>query len=109
MPEQAKHPGTKVIIGGDEYIVPALGVLDFRRNVTTLMSTPDIDPQHPDPAALIKQMDDVIPVLYLAFKRNYPQISQEQFTEMLDLRSYGEVNAAVMAQSGVHRAQPGEV
>jgi hypothetical protein len=51
----------------------------------------------------------LFPVLYLAFKRNYPDVTEEQFADMLDLRSYSEVTSAVMAESGVKPAAPGEV
>jgi hypothetical protein len=110
MPEQVKNPGTAVVMDGREWIVPALGVMDFRRNVNLLMTRPVVDEK--DPAtfeALGKHLDAVFPVLYLAFKRNYPEVTEEVFISMLDMRSYGEVTEAVLAASGVTKGKPGEV
>jgi hypothetical protein len=106
--EQVKHPGTSVVMDGREYIVPALCVKDFRAHLKTLLTRPVLDASNPDPEVVGKAMGDTIPVLYLAFKRNYPDVTEEQFADMLDLRSYSEVTSAVMAESGVKPAAPGE-
>jgi hypothetical protein len=108
MSETVKHPGTRINMDGKDWTVPALSVRAFRENIQTLMAATVTDPSNVGADAVGKQIDDALPVLYLAFKRNYPDVTEEQFVDMLDLNSYSQVMAAVMGQSGVTTAKPGE-
>jgi hypothetical protein len=101
-----KHYGTAIFMDGREWIVPALGVRQAREHLGQLIKfAASIDNT---PEGFNKMVDEVVPILHMAFQRNYPEMTQDQLLDILDMRTFFDVMKAVMAQSGVTQAAPGE-
>lgn len=118
---QLKYRGVPVFIAGRELIVPSLSVRQFSENMNLLMD-PGISPQDltaafaaSDHAAIAElrgkieeRMNKLVPVIGLAIRRNYPEITDEELFDMLDLDSFAEVLKVVQAASGMKQVKPGE-
>jgi hypothetical protein len=95
--EQAKYEGTNVFMDGRDWVVPSLGVYDFKQNYSKLLEYEKSI--NVDNAG--EKIFEVIPVLYLAFRRNYPEITEEQFIQMVDVATFPKIYTAVIARSGM--------
>lgn len=92
--------GTKVMMGGKEWIVPAL---NFRqvRTLQDKLTAQQTDPNF-DTLAL------TVEVVQMALSRNYPDVSMDEVEEMVDLRNAPGLFKTVMGQSGMVEVAPGE-
>lgn len=94
--------GQPVVLGGREYTVPPLSlfhVRHFANQLKTLDLSGGMDPE---------KLDLITQVVHAAMKRNYPDISQDQLLELLDLGNVYRVFEAVMGVSGFEPAKAGE-
>ena len=97
-----KHAGIKIVLGGDEYIVPpiAIGALEQLQDRIT---------QYTGNPMGSGQAGTVIDCAHAALKRNYPDLTREAVADMIDVGNMAEVFEAVMDVSGVRRkAKEGE-
>ncbi|MDP9267258.1 MAG: hypothetical protein M3P27_02900 [Acidobacteriota bacterium] len=98
--EQAKYEGEKVFMDGRDWVVPSLGVYDFKQNYSNLVDyEKSINVENAG-----DKIFEVAPILYLAFKRNYPEITLEKFIDMVDLAAFQKIYQAVLARSGMKKA-----
>jgi hypothetical protein len=102
--EQAKYRGVPVYFDGKEWIVPPLSVRQFRDNLALLTEPVG----EVNPANAIDRMNKFVPVVGLALRRNYPEVTDEYLLDALDLRTFFEVLVAVQKASGLKVATPGE-
>lgn len=118
---QAKYRGIPVWIDGREYIIPSLSVSQFRNHIEglnqyladALNAKIDAASASPEDAAKAIQamtngMNRLVPVIGLAMRRNYPDITDEWLFDNLDLYSWVECVRAVQASSGMRPLRPGE-
>lgn len=90
------HEGVKITMGGREWIVPALSIGQVRR-------------LGPDIAAVASAGDDLTPelvagvvkIVKASISRNYPEVTDEQVEELIDLRNFRDIIAAIMGVSGL--------
>jgi hypothetical protein len=100
--EKPKFDGVPVYMDGRQWIVPALSVRQFREHLQTL-STPYAAGE--DYAAFLQ---DRLPIALAAMQRNYPELTEEQLLDMLDLKTFLVVWRAIQNASGLRPAEPGE-
>jgi hypothetical protein len=95
-------PGTKVDIGGHEFIVPPLNfgqLEEFQEQIATAAAAMD------NPAKQgFERMLSTLPIIVAAMSRNYPDFTIEFAKNILDLSNYRRVFEAVMGVSGISDA-----
>lgn len=94
-------PGTTVVMSGERLLVPpmSLGALElFGDQLVTLRA----DPTNPEAVRTI------IDVTLSALRRNYPDITREEVSELIDVGNMETVMLAVMATSGLQDKVEGE-
>lgn len=102
--EPVKFAGVAVFMNGKNWIVPSLSVRQFKDNVKFL--TKDFGEVSAENFG--EKVDELIPVILLALKRNYPDITADDLLDMLDLSTLPLVVQAVAAASGMKKVAPGE-
>lgn len=102
MPLQTKYDGVSIRMNGEDWVVPALSVRQFRAHQEIL--TASVDAQQP----FTDWQDARLPAILDAMRRNYPDLTEEALRDMLDLRTIVPVWRAVQGLSGVHEGSSGE-
>jgi hypothetical protein len=97
-----KYPGVPVYLDGQNYYIPSLSTRDFRAHYETLTAAPAAD------GGAIEAFDRYIPIVLLAVNRNYPEVTQGQLEEWLDLYTFRQAIAAVQNASGMTPVTEGE-
>jgi hypothetical protein len=104
MTGETKYRGVSVEIAGQEWVVPPLSVRQFRDNVKML-----IEPVGEVTAEnIVDRMDKFVPVIGMAMRRNYPDITDDFLFDALDLSTFATVLIAVQTASGMKVGKPGE-
>jgi len=99
-----KYRGVPVFFDGREFIVPPLSVRQFRDNLALL--TEPIGELTAENA--VQRMNKFVPVIGMALRRNYPELSDEHLFDALDLSTFVEALVAVQKASGMKAGAPGE-
>jgi hypothetical protein len=104
MAAAALLPGVVIAMGGRDWVVPPLTLGQLRR------LGPTIGQITADAASMLdaQAIDAVVAVVAAALGRNYPDMTEAEIAEMLDLGNAGAVLNAVLTGSGLRRAGPGE-
>lgn len=103
MENQAYYEGTEIVIRGKTYILPGLSLAQLEANaaeIEELQKTSDAD--------ALKVIGRLSKLLYLAFSRNYPDISLDEFKEMIDIRTAVPLFQSVLGESGFEQGTPGK-
>jgi hypothetical protein len=98
-----KYLGVPVFFNGQNYYIPSLGYQDFKQNYEFLTSTPDVDGPK-----LFEYFDTLVPIIGKAIRRNYPEVTDEQLTDWLDMTTLPLATKAVQAASGITPVSEGE-
>lgn len=99
-----KFDGELVVLGGHEFIVPALSVKQGRELWPDLMAAE----QNVTVENLPEKWGQMMPIVTAAFKRNYPEITSEELEELIDLANLRKIILIIAGQSGL-KASPGAV
>lgn len=102
MPQKLKYPGVPVYMNGQNYYIPSLSTRDFKTNYEAL-TTP-----LPEGSTALDSFSRYIPIILLAVQRNYPEVTQENLEEWLDLYTFREAIKAVQNASGMTPVSEGE-
>lgn len=104
MPEKHKlnYPGVPVYMNGRNYYIPSLSTRDFRANYAALTSRSD---GATDPG---ETFDQYIPIIGLAVRRNYADVTNDQLADWLDLYTFKQALEAVQNASGMTPVNEGE-
>jgi len=99
-----RFPGETLILGGEEYVVPALSfrqlrLLDADLKALMMPATTEQDYQ--------QKFDSLGKVAHAALSRNYPELSIDQVEELLDMHTVKPMIQAVLAASGFNKAADG--
>lgn len=96
-----KHSGTPIDIGGRTLIMPALSMrlLKLHRATLSGMSAEPTD----------AEIDAAVGVIGDALRRNYPDITDEQLLDDIDLVSLPQALMAIAGRTGLEAVKPGEV
>lgn len=101
---QTKYRGVAIYFDGQERIVPPLSVRQFRDHLELL--TEPVGEVSPTNA--VDRMTKFIPVIGMALRRNYPDLSDDYLLDALDLKTFVEALLAVQTASGMKVGKPGE-
>ena len=95
-------PGVPVYMNGQNYYIPSLSTRDFRASYETLTAEPAAD------ASPLEGFERFIPIIGLAARRNYPDLTDEQLGDWLDLYTFPLAVKAVQSASGMTPVTEGE-
>jgi len=92
-----------VTLGGREFVVPPLNLKALRKLAPKIQMLAAIGDVPTD-----EQLEAVASVVHSALVRNYPDMTQEEVEDALDLLNLVPTIDAVMQASGLRRVAPGE-
>ena len=101
MNTQAFYEGTEVTIRGKKYIFPGLSLAQLEDNIAEIEEI-----QQMTDADMLKGIGKLAHFLYLAFSRNYPEISEAEFKNMIDIRLAPKLFQYILAESGFEEGVP---
>ena len=94
--------GVPVYMNGQNYFIPSLSTQDFRANYEALTTKPAED------AGPFEAFDRLLPSIGLALRRNYPDVTDTQLSDLLDLHTFQLAAKAVQNASGLTPVAEGE-
>lgn len=97
--DQVRFKGVPFFMNGREYIVPSLSLKQVQENDALLSQTFEAK----DAEGAKKLMEFYVPVVGMALRRNYPEVTDDQLLEWLDLGTFGEAIRIVQSASGYAR------
>jgi hypothetical protein len=100
--QKLKYLGLPVYMNSQNYYFPSLSVVDFRSNYELLTSPT------PEGAGPLENFARLLPVIGLAVRRNYPEVTDGNLAEWLDLTTFKAAIQAVMVVSGIEPVSEGE-
>ena len=84
--------GSKMNLGGQDYTVPPLNFRQLKQFGKEIKAVRNLGTSS-DPMA---ELVTLVPVIAAAFKRNYPDLTEDQVMDLLDLGNYRAVFEAVL-------------
>jgi hypothetical protein len=110
-----KFEGIPVFMDGQEWIVPALSVRQFRLHSKAIIETAqklkDMDRENlsKDQMFMVQQVVfDQVGIVLDAFQRNYPDMTEDRLLDILDVNTFGQCLNAITNQSGIRAVRAGE-
>lgn len=97
------YMGVPVFMNGQNYYIPSLNYLDFRANYDLLTSALKFEGLE-----FFDFISKVIPVIGLAVRRNYPDVTDAQLADWLDATTFPLALAALQNASGMKPVSEGE-
>jgi hypothetical protein len=98
---QLKFLGVPVYMNGQNYYIPSLATKDFREHEATLSEVVAGE-------TVVAMFDRFIPIIGLAIRRNYPEVTNENLEDWLDLHTFKLAIKAVQDASGMEPVSAGE-
>lgn len=98
--------GVPVYMNGQNYYIPSLSYIDFKANyefLGTKIAAGDLEG-----AKLVEFFEKLVPIVGLAVRRNYPDVTDEQLAQWLDLHTLLLVSQAIQNASGMSPVSEGE-
>lgn len=89
--------GKEIAIGSETFIIPPLNFRQLEEHADALASFAEWD-KSPNP---YKEMKHAVPVILSAVQRNYPEMTEDKLTDMVDLGNYRDIFEAIMGVSGI--------
>jgi hypothetical protein len=89
--------GISIDIGGEILIVPPLNFRQLEQHAETLASFSHWD-KLPNP---YMEMPKALPIILDAIRRNYPDYTEEEANNNVDMGNYREIFEAIMGVSGI--------
>lgn len=97
--------GVPVYMNGQNYYIPSLSTRDFRAKYDVLtQAQSDAESSR----SALDTFDTYIPIIGVAIRRNYPDVTDEQLEEWLDLHTFRIAIKAVQDASGMTPVSEGE-
>ena len=92
-----KFPGVEVEIGDTTFVVPPLTLGQLKRMAPILEKLGKNDNAAPP----LEQLDDITHLIGEALRRNYPELTDEELLEMLEIKTVSDITEKVMNVSGL--------
>ena len=94
-------PGTVITMGGKKYLLPPLNVaaMELHKDFLKKAAKGDIDPE-----TAIDQIGTVAELVFLALKRNYPEITQAEVSEHVDFGNMADLLQNAFKTSGFEQS-----
>ena len=111
--EKTKHEGTEVTLGGKTYVVPRL-TLGSLRKLSSKIAALDVGTAAEDASTskwekVTARVDNILPIVFAALSRNYPELKEEEWTESLDVSDLSALTSAYLAALRVIKGPAGEM
>ncbi len=100
----ARFAGVRVDLGGQEFVVPALRFGAVKR-FTVDGTFASVDTMKVD-GLTESNIDAAVRIIHAAMSLNYPEISEADVLELVDLRSLPQLLGAVTGQSRLEANDP---
>ena|ERR1700744_1243715 len=101
MPQQLKYLGVPIFMNGKNYYMPSLSTRDFRAHEQSLLKNIEGE-------TVSQQFERFIPIIGLAVRRNYPEVTDEMLEEWLDMHTFKLAIKIMQDVSGVVPVSEGE-
>lgn len=88
--------GVKVSMGGREFTLPPLTLGSLKRIGNKISTLTNIDSIPNE-----EQTDAICQIVLASVNRNYPEITQDELLEMIDLGNLKDIFEAVLGVSGI--------
>lgn len=98
---QLRFLGVPVYMNGKKYFIPSLSTRDFIEHEDDLTKVVDGE-------TVRQQFERIIPIIGLAIRRNYPEVSDDDLKDWIDLRTFKLAIQAMQDASGVEAVAEGE-
>lgn len=102
---EPRYQGVPVFVAGEMLLVPSLSMLQFQQFFEPLKAGWS---GGEDQAAFDEGLATYIPIIGAALRRNYPEITDQDLLQNLDLLTFGVMVKAVQNASGLRPVTPGE-
>jgi hypothetical protein len=101
--------GAQIRVGGRTLVVPPVTLGYVRTNKDKLKALVRLKGATPEEQ--FDAFDELLPFIYAAVRRNYPNLSQDDLAEIADMGCFNDLMAAAMGQleTTLPVAQQGEV
>jgi hypothetical protein len=101
--------GVSVTTGGTTLVLPALTLGAMKKLRNAFVTIGSIDPVKQGANLTDEQVDAMISIVLASAHRNYPTMTREEVEEFVDLDNLAVIIPAILGQSGMKKAEPGEV
>jgi hypothetical protein len=95
-------PGTVVALGGEEFVVPPLSLMQVSAFLPRIRQIASLDPTQMGDA----QLKTLIEVVTAALQRNYPELTKEKVEDILDLGNALPVLNAILGGNKLPAMEP---
>ena len=102
MSKQAFYEGIEITVRGEKYIFPGLSLAQLEENMQEIEEIQNLTDEDG-----LKMIGKISRFLYLAFSRNYPEITEAEFKNMIDLRMAVQLFKQILSESGFEQGVPG--
>ena len=110
MPEPVKFSGAPFFMNGKEYLIPSLSLKQVQDNYDTLSTAAKALSEDTEDAAktVVDTFRTYVPIIALAIQRNYPEVTEANLWEWLDVGNFADALTIVQSRSGFKGAKTGE-
>jgi alkylhydroperoxidase/carboxymuconolactone decarboxylase family protein YurZ len=95
--------GVRINLGGRDFVVPPLTLGALRALQPQFKELANIGPL---PSG--EQIDAAAEVIHRALRRNYPDVTLDEILELVDVRAFPDVLAAICGASGLTQREAGD-
>ena len=106
--EKLNFPGVPVYMNGRNYFIPSLSVRQYRENASSLESALEAREGETAAAFVSRVAAATIPVIGIALRRNYPDVTDDQLDDWLDSATLIQAWKATQNASGMTPVTEGE-
>ncbi|MDP9050469.1 MAG: hypothetical protein M3O31_07055 [Acidobacteriota bacterium] len=107
-----RFKGVPFFMAGKQYIIPSLSLKQVEDNHDKLSTTEPVPVEgaaEVDPInAALATFKTYIPIILMAVQRNYPEVTEANLWEWLDMGNFAEALSIVQAASGFKASTSGE-
>jgi hypothetical protein len=109
-----RFKGVPFFMNGQEYLIPSLSLKQVQDNHEKLANTAPVEVEGADAAnvdpvnSALATFTTYIPIILMAVQRNYPEVTEADLWEWLDMGNFAEVLSIVQAAAGFKASAPGE-
>ena len=82
--------GTEVVIGRRTYIMPPLTITKLHKTGFYKV-VKDFQSIQGDPEIMIEKFAQILEFIFMALQMNYPDVTKEETTDLLDMRSANKI------------------
>jgi hypothetical protein len=110
MAEEVKYKGVPFFMNGRDYIIPSLSLKQVEENYAHIAGAATAFEGSVEDSAktIVDTFKGYVPIIGKAIRRNYPDVTDENLWEWLDIGNFSEVLVIVQSQSGFKTAKTGE-